>query len=370
MSSIKDLLQSVTVQNSDNEFITITNSDYKFWIIPVKNTRLALSLYQPSGIKGKLLKLFLPIVKKNKLVHKGLHISTENYRLNNEIEKLLNTVFKTSNLEFSIFGGTPSKHQKITIQIFKENKILGYCKISNDATVKTIFKQEEKTLHHLKQLGIYQIPECLFCGNLKDDVDVFIQSTIKTKQSKVEHHWSSKHEDFLKALKEKTQAPILFEQSQFFESIQLLEKNSALLPTKDAQVIETAIAKIKSTYSNKTVSFSAYHADFTPWNMFTEKGSLFVFDFEYAKMSYPPFLDYFHYYTQTCIFEKQWNAEKIYKEYCKQKTALEKNINKPDFNYLSYLVDIVSFYLERDKDSLNKDVANNLSIWISLITKF
>lgn len=35
------------------------------------------------------------------------------------------------------------------------------------------------------------------------------------------------------------------------------------------------------------VEYGVYHADFTPWNMSVEEGQLFVFDWEYASLTYP-----------------------------------------------------------------------------------
>src|SRR5690606_29453313 len=104
------------------------------------------------------LKLFLPYAKNNKLVQKQLNITVGNYCLQSSLMDLLKSVFKSNDIEFAIFGGTPSKHQKITIQLFKENKILGYCKVTNNTEVSKLFIQEEKMLTRLNDLGINQIP--------------------------------------------------------------------------------------------------------------------------------------------------------------------------------------------------------------------
>jgi hypothetical protein len=121
-------------------------------------------------------------------------------------------------------------------------------------------------------------------------------------------------------------------------------------------------------YKDKSVVFSAYHGDFTPWNMFFERGQLFVFDFEYAQMTYPPYLDWFHFFTQCCIFEKHLTTNEIYNAYQIRKQEVSGYLINPDFYYLCYLLGILSLYLDRDKENPGKDVKHNLEIWISLIS--
>ena len=43
-----------------DKYWKINNAEGKSWIIPTKNAKVALQLYQPSGRNGKLLKALLP----------------------------------------------------------------------------------------------------------------------------------------------------------------------------------------------------------------------------------------------------------------------------------------------------------------------
>ena len=65
--------------------------------------------------------------------------------------------------------------------------------------------------------------------------------------------------------------------------------------------------------------------------MFEEKKRLFVFDFEYAKMTYPPYLDWFHFFTQTSIFEQGMDAEKIFEAYKRSKSSISKYFDDSEF---------------------------------------
>jgi hypothetical protein len=101
--------------------------------------------------------------------------------------------------------------------------------------------------------------------------------------------------------------------------------------------------------------------------MFVEKGALFVFDWEYAKRTFPPFLDAFHFFTQVCIFEQHKNAEEIMTTYRSNRNIFAKYFDNPDFSYQCYLLGIISFYLDRDKRQVSGSIKKSLDIWIHLI---
>jgi hypothetical protein len=98
--------------------------------------------------------------------------------------------------------------------------------------------------------------------------------------------------------------------------------------------------------------------------MIIESKKLFVFDFEYAKKTFPPFLDRYHFYTQVCIHEKKWNAEEIFYNYLNKNDVIFKN-TKNSILFMSYLLSIISLYLDREK--LNFYNFKEASIWIELL---
>ena len=100
--------------NNGGAFIRFGNADGKHWVVPVKNMQVALNLYQPSGIKGKLVKALLPFLYWLSPVRKAIKAESLNSTLQDELKKLLEKIFG-KNIEFSIFEGTPCVHQKTTI---------------------------------------------------------------------------------------------------------------------------------------------------------------------------------------------------------------------------------------------------------------
>tara|TARA_B100000989_G_scaffold296158_1_gene278787 strand:+ start:2245 stop:3369 length:1125 start_codon:yes stop_codon:yes gene_type:complete len=368
MSLKEDILNSILIQSTENEYISFSNSDDKFWIMPKKNIRTALSLYQPSSAKGNLFKKFLPYFYNSKIIQKLFNINNNNYALEVKLLNLLKSVLNIQNIEFSIFSGTPSVHQKITIQISSGRQILGYCKVTDKEEIKTIFRHEQQILCELNRTGVKQIPKCLYCGPLKEDIYLFVQNTVKTNSSQILHLWKKYHWDFLTHLHTQTSQTISFEETDFYKSIKLLDQNKNLLPVRQKEIITNALTCIIQKYDGKQVCFSSYHSDFTPWNMIVENDKLFVFDFEYAKRTYPPFLDRFHFFTQVGIYKKKWSEHKIFFEYKLKIRGDGDYIKDPDMDYLCYLVDVVSFYINRHKGDYNKDAETSLSIWLSLIS--
>ncbi len=354
------LLNKIITNNHCKEFLRFGNADGKQWVVPVKNMRVALSLYQPSGVKGKLVKTLLPFLYWLSPVRKAIKAESLNSTLQDELKKILEEIFG-ENIEFSIFEGTPCVHQKITIQVSRGKEILGYCKASDNKEILSLFEKESTLLRKLEQKGVTGIPRALFCGTLSNGLHIFVQSTTKTTRSKVVHQWSALQEKFLATLHEKTKQTILFEKSDYYKTLTALQEHLDWLPASiDRVVITTAIAGVKEKYHDHVVEFSAFHGDFTPWNMFVEKNELFVFDFEYAALTYPAGLDRYHFELQTANFEKKMTAEEqiFYLQSCEW-------VDKEKL--VMYLLSIITQYTLREKGKYATQLEQIFVLWVKII---
>lgn len=355
------LLNKIITNNNGKEFLRFGNADGKHWVVPVKNMQVALNLYQPSGVKGKLVKALLPILYKLSPVRKALNGESLNCTLNEELQGVLQKVFATDELEFSIFEGTPCVHQKIAIQLSRGKEILGYCKASDNKEIQSLFEKEYTLLRTLAQKGVGGIPQALFCGTLGNGVHIFVQSTKKTQKSKVPHVWGAQQEQFLATLHERTKQTIPFVESDYCHTLQALQVHLDWLPASiDRVVITTAIARVLAKYRGKEVEYSACHGDFTPWNMFMEKNELFVFDFEYAALTYPAGLDRYHFELQTANFEKKMTAEEQigYLQSCKW-------VDKEKL--VMYLLSIITQYTLREKGKYPPQLEQIFVLWVKII---
>ncbi|MGM9758575.1 MAG: phosphotransferase [Parabacteroides sp.] len=361
--SIEQVLSNMLHYGSGERFYRFANADGKTWLMPVHGLRTAMGLYQPSGRNGKLLKRLFPLLHRFRIVRKVIHAESMLCTLHNELRQLLEKIFCTTNLEYAIFCGTPCVHQKITMQISKGKQVLGYSKFTENKAVILLFQQEAQMLKELEQAGIRDIPKALYCGQLDNGVWMFVQSTKKSTQSRVLHHWTKLHEEFLNRLYHCTQQPIEFEKGDFYQRLYELMTHLEWLPKEvEEQQIRIAYNRLLKRWGGKRVLFAAYHADFTPWNMFVEKGRLFVFDWEYAQRSYPLHLDRYHFFTQTAIFERHWGVGQII-EYLHSNDG--RWMDKED--YTAYLMDMIARFTIREQGKVEGDIVLSMKLWNDLL---
>lgn len=361
---MKQILNRFLNLTGGEKFYRFGNSDGKFWVVPARGMRTAMSLYQPSGRKGKMVKSLLPYLHWIAFVRRAIHAETLHCRLNKEIHKLLCEIFNTNEIDFAIFEGTPSSSQKSTLQISCGKKILGYCKISDKENIYNLFKQEAEILNWLKSKGINGVPSVLYCDKFNDSY-LFIQSTKKGNLSKITHSLTTKHIEFINQIHKKTVQYIPFEESDFYNDVLYLKSVLRNRQKSEVEIFERSIILIENYYSTRPCyEFSFSHGDFTPWNMYIENNNIEVFDFEFAAKTFPPRIDLIHYFLQTLILEKRLNAEEIYPRL----ELFKKRYNISTTITICYLVHILSFYskLLKEKFSTND---NGYIVWSSLLKK-
>ena len=123
--------------------------------------------------------------------------------------------------------------------------------------------------------------------------------------------------------------------------------------------------------SEKIVSVSLSHGDFTPWNMYLTKEKLHVFDWELSEKEMPLMYDLYHYVFQSEIMIKH-NGYKQIQESLKdilKKSNIKLIIKKFDIdfnkNYTFYLVYTISYYLNKyaSQNKLHDQVFWMLKVW-------
>ncbi|MBQ6816125.1 MAG: hypothetical protein IJP26_02695 [Clostridia bacterium] len=344
-------MQSVLLKKSatNNNYIAFSNNKGKKWSVHKNNISTSLKLYEPMHLKGRFFKLLLPIFYKIGLLKYFLNYEENSVVLSEKLMTFLESYYG-KNFEFSVFWGTPCIDSKITIQIFKNNKILGYCKVGKNNRVKNLFYLEKDKLKFLKEKNFDYAPDCLDVVPLNNNEYAFLQTTNKKKNYKTPKKFGKSHYRFLLDLFNKTNKSILFEETDFYSSLNFLQKNINLIDEKFRENVNSNLTDIMNLYANKIVNWGLVHRDFTPWNTYFNNGKLFAFDFEYALFNAPGFIDKWHFIFQTNIFKNKLNNKKLIKKVKKLKfyNSLEIKI---------YLLDIISLYLTRgEKEDI--DIAN------------
>lgn len=366
---ISHLLSFLLNEGGSNTFYIFSNTDDKRWLMPAKNMRTAINLYQPSGIKGKALKTLFPWLHRIGFVQRAVHTTKINLALVPDLKETLCRLFEVNDLEFALFCGTPCVHQKLTMQISQGEHILGYAKFTDCEEIGGIFDHEKNTLNYLWQKGIKTVPQCLYSGKWKERIRMFVQTTTKTRKSTTDHSWGERESAFIEELYEKTVQILPFKETEFYRDLCFLCEEVNYLQGIDTKPIKDGLSQVLNDYAGLEVVFSFYHADFTPWNIYVEQRRLYAFDFEYAKRTYPPYLDYYHFFTQTAIFEKHLDAEGIWNLFQGEKKQAQRFFEHPDFAYLCYLLGIIAYYVKREKGVFTGGVKQNMKLWMELIKK-
>lgn len=171
---------------------------------------------------------------------------------------------------------------------------------------------------------------------------------------------------FLANLYNKTRTVIKFEETDYYALLKRVKKNAVVLKETDLEIVQRACELISKKYNNSTVEFGFYHGDFTPWNTVIENGKIKVFDFEYAKRTYPPYLDAVHYLLQKNFFVDGLNdANQIYSS-LKESSIWKKFDDRRSLEMvIMYLLEIINLYLSRtSEESLDEKSRQKIRIEI------
>ena len=339
-----DVLSLNSSRENKKRYITFSNQDGKKWSIPMHQLDAGLEIYEPSSRRGHLLKQFLPLFARTKILPGVLHASFTDLFVHRKLTELIDWYFGTG-WQCSVFWGTPCVDQKITLQIYIGEKILGYCKIGNSDRVKELFLHEKKILDLLEQRRIRHVPRCLAVRQILGEFWILIQTTEKKKGSEEEHQYHERQNAFLERLYEGTKSKLLFERTDYCASLNFLEQNLRRVPQEYRRSTSEALKEVYNIYKGQTVEWGVCHRDFTPWNTCISDGQLFVFDFEYALLQAPKGLDRWHFFVQTKIFEEKCDETELLNAYWELPDRVQS-----EEQFICYLLDIISLYLQRGKE--------------------
>lgn len=301
---------------------------------------MGCELYQPSSWKGKLVVSLLPYLSLFGIL--PFKVSNIGDSIPTEVLHQIEQQFGVGCVA-SAFLGTPGTHKKTTIQISKDNAILGYAKYSASMEIQKLFSHEKDFLEWLQKKKIEHVPACIGLSRVNGSLMLFMQSTEKQVGARAEHTFSPKLESFLDELYSRTKVGLPYEASDFYRTMCFLQSNADLLPTLQRNFVEETISMVNGHYAQKTVEFGACHRDFTPWNTCVLRdGALFVFDWEYARKTYPFGLDKCHFLVQTMKFEKHCSIQKI------GETIRQNNwFGLDQLTFMAYCLDNAAIYMER-----------------------
>lgn len=290
MHNIKNLLSP-----GNTPFYQFSDSNDRTWLIPERNMAMSMNLYHPKGLWEVIFKESFPTFHKIPFADKAFRAVRNKYSLNPEVLAVVQETFGVDNIEFSILGGEPSAPHRITIQFFKGKKILGYGKVTDNHNIRSLFVKEHIMLDYLKRQGVTGTPESLLLSQLKNGSTLSLQTSEKSAGSFSPEIWTTQHEDFINDMTIRAAVPVSFLESDFYRHMTELTKHLRHLPSEHRPLISDAMNKVHDKFGVDNYLFSVFHGDFEPRNMFINNGKLFVTNWEYAELTFPPTLDRYHF---------------------------------------------------------------------------
>lgn len=347
--------------------LSLTNADGKRWLLPVSDLRTALCLYQPGGVKGRMLKACLPpitsVAPLRHVLLRRIGGETCSVSLNPVAHQAIAEAFGTDNFSWAIFGGTPSPHSKPTLQIWTDNGLLGYCQFTDsEALYEQLFIHESRVLNDLQRGGMSHVPQVLACSKLAAGTYFFAQSTEKTPRSRALHTWTPAHTRFIASLEAASLHRMAWEETDTFASLKSLNADLGRLHPDHRESVARHLDGILAHMAGREVEAVCVHGDFTPWNsVLTPSGDLFVFDWEYATQAGLRGIDKCHFLVQSAIFERHLDIDSIVEEL---------NMANTDATTLRvYLLDILSRFSARDPESWAANPQPIADTWVALLDR-
>ncbi|WP_295937745.1 phosphotransferase [uncultured Alistipes sp.] len=364
---IDDLLKHLFREGEGPEYLGVANSVGQQWLLPADHIRVGSSLYHASRLRGKMVKMLLPAVVRSSFLRARTGAVMRKLQPQPALREVLVRLFGDGDMVLAVFCGSPGRDRKITLQVSRCGVPLGYCKISGRDVVKQSFAAESDLLGRLHALGMAQLPRSLFCGGFMAGTDLFVQDTAKKERPARGRGDEDLVWDFLCELHEKTSDGTPFVESEYCKTLENLKSGIQKYRPEASDVLLRTISQVETYFKSNDTRFSRFHGDLTPWNTFVHDGRLYAFDWEYSKPAYPPFLDFFHYFTQSAHYGRRWSAGRICRAFRAQEDRMRDYLPAPATYYKAYLLAVIWLYLDRNDWRLDASINTSYRLWINIL---
>ncbi len=352
---------------SAEKYVIFEHAD-KTWFLPSGSLGHALALYQPSTLKGKMLKVAVRIGSGNKIGEK-INLKQKKIRLKDEILDQIEKITGLDRNEFEVAayqGDTTSwQNEKVTLQVYSGNQIECFLKLTENEKVSKNFSHEIRVLRYLEEKEIPNVPRMLLDEKI-NGIHFFAQSTEKRFGQGVKLELSNKQLDFLWDINQKTAEKLNYEESEFAYYVEYVKGQLSVFSDAQQEVLKQGISWVEKRLKEEPYIYSFFHGDFTPWNVYYKDGELKAFDFEYAHFSMPEYMDIFHYITQASMLGKKAEIGGVIHDYRSYYHRLEKYVANPDFTYACYVLFIIGFYMMRTENA-TEVLKEKFTLWLQLL---
>lgn len=295
------------VSTADYKKVTFhyfTNPDGSMrWLFPSHlSSPTFLSFYNASNYKAKLMAFGLRMAFRMRLQK---WVSNGSFDLHHTSTPYFLSLPKPKQAEsYSVFMGTLGPNRKAILELNKGGKTTHFVKVALNSRSVALLKNESTQLDELENFGLTTLNAP--CNFLIGNGQALTQPTLQTNYSKRSVRWTYHHTLAKLEMEEKSIQNSLsvseFIESRFAKVLPLLDNEIPLVRT---MALKVGQACFRANSLCKTIPTSFCHNDFTPWNMYVDKTTLQVYDWELAGYA-PALTDVFHYHFQKgTMMEKQ-----------------------------------------------------------------
>jgi thymidylate kinase len=351
------------------EYINNTNGTLR-WLYPKGKPKAALSFYNTSSTKSKLISRGIKIAQLLKI---GKFISNGRCTVHHQKELKTNQIFHDlEHSEFSLFTGTKGYNRTPVFALQNKGLSTYFVKIAIDKVGLRSLKNESQQLDYVKQFDLKtaHIPESVPTST----ADILITKNVTHKRVSQSNKLTKLHFRFLREINNKTARVEKINETAFWDNLQ--DNLNISKQVKKPQYLELYKALDQlSTEINPTeeILTSLSHSDFTPWNIKSTNQELYVYDWEMSNRRSPALFDLIHFIFQTGIILQKKSISEII-ETLKKKWAnkeiisISKTLNFRTYLKL-YLLKVASYHLAtfQLQSEITKEQKLQLECWTDVV---
>ena len=291
-------------------------------------TPLFLGFYAASSLKSRLISLAFRGLFFVNLQHRIYRRSLTNVKVDSEHP--LAGFLKT---DFALFTGTEGPNRKLILYAGTGNEKKRFIKIAISKSSEQLIDNECDKLQLFGQGNHFRTPEVTLISK-----GIIALEDMRAKGYRVPE-FSGLHAQVVAELMQKAakvelpvnESPVFTKTNVNLHSLR--EAPGDKLPGNLVRKLGLLSAALQAS----TLTHTAVHGDFTPWNCFRVNDKLHLYDFELAQLSYPYGFDAFHFVFQQGIFVEHLSWKEIKTRMQAAFETLCAADNRPADNFSEYL---------------------------------
>lgn len=201
----------------------------------------------------------------------------------------------------AIFLGPARANRKPVLQLLlPDGTTLGYAKVGIDPLTGALVRAEAAALARLADAGLHRLdaPRLLLHDRWNGS-EVLVQSALPVWESRTDVVPAQVAAAAREISTIDREDAVELTAHAYWRALQA--RVSALPATRAADALRAALAELGSQAAGIEVSVSAWHGDWSPWNMAVSRGRLCVWDWERFSGPVPTGFDMLHYSLQSAL---------------------------------------------------------------------